>query len=379
MRPSMLFILKADSLERDDRVRKQALSLLKKGCDVRFLVNFNHNKVCHGYTSYGVKYESISIRTRDIFKSQAMILIKAFEFWMRVSSQIQEKDMLVIHEEATFMIGALTNKKFIWDLHEFPSKFNNLFGKIFLKLIEKKSYKILHANRERLNACFDKSLFNDKSKHWVINNYPDKEFFNRSNDLITDPRIVNWLQSDKFVYLQGLFIEGRFPYNTVKSILANIENLPVKVLIVGTFDDQSLQKLKEEFGSLFEKKVYLLGPIDQLEIPIYLSKCLFTIILYKSISINNFYCEPNRLYQSIALNIPVIVGNNPTSKSIVEHYDKAIVLDDDGSNLSALKKAVRDLVESTDYDNPTQEIALERPSKGDQHIWDDDYIYGVFS
>lgn len=379
MKSTMLFILKVESLERDDRVRKQALSLIEKGYEVRFIVNFNHNKVCHGYTSYGVKYESISIRTRDIFQSSKMILVKAFEFWMRILRKVKEQDMLVIHEEYTFMIGVLTNKNFIWDLHEFPSRFNNLIGKFVLRIIEKKSYKIIHANKERLNECFERLLFRDKKKHWVINNYPDKEFFKRSNDPITDPKIVNWLQSDKFIYLQGLFAEGRLPYNTIKSILTNITDLPVKLLIIGAFEERLLDKLTEEFGKLFNQKVYLMGPIDQLEIPVYLSKSLFTVVLYKKTSINNFYCEPNRLYQAIALNVPVIVGHNPTLKRIVNSYDKSIILEDDGSNLSGLEEAVRYLLNNKYSFNDMHTLDKKSLIDGDRHIWNDEYIYKVFS
>lgn len=379
MNRSILFILKVESLERDDRVRKQALSLSKKGCDVRFLVNFDHNKSCNGYTSYGIKYESVSIRTRDFFKPSAMILMKAFEFWLRVIWRVKSKDLLVIHEEYTFMIGVMTNKNFIWDLHEFPSKFNNLLGKIVLKVVEKKSHKIIHANKERLNICFEKRLFSDRKKHRIINNYPDKEFFKRSSNDISDLRVVHWLQPYKFIYLQGLFAEGRFPYNTVKSILINIAALPIKVLIIGSYEEESMQKLKAEFGDLFNEKVCFIGPIDQLEIPIYLSKCLFTVVLYKSNSINNLYCEPNRLYQAIALQIPVIVGSNPTLKNIVKNYEKAIILDDDGSNLSSLDKAICQMLESKYCNYLEQSMYKREPIVGDKFIWNDEYVHEVFN
>ena len=70
--------------------------------------------------------------------------------------------------------------------------------------------------------------------------------------------------------------------------------------------------------------------------------------MYDSSSANELYCEPNRLYQSIGLNKPVITGNNPPMKDIVEKYGLGLSLKNDGRKKSEIINAIQQLNESYD-------------------------------
>ena len=56
------------------------------------------------------------------------------------------------------------------------------------------------------------------------------------------------------------------------------------------------------------------------------------MIFYDDKEVNSLYCEPNRLYQAIGRGCPVIVGNNPTMKNIVERLSCGVVVSDSGNS-----------------------------------------------
>ena len=69
-----------------------------------------------------------------------------------------------------------------------------------------------------------------------------------------------------------------------------------------------------------------------------------SLVFYKNTSPNNYYCEANRLYQSIVNGIPVVVGNNPTMKYLVEKYNIGISIDSDGSDYVMIVKAIEEII-----------------------------------
>lgn len=346
MNKKIAFILKADSLERDDRVRKEALALINSGYQVKIFLNFGDNIERCGETSYGVKYESVKLLTRDKLPSSKGLIFKAIEFYFKLLKRIKSFDVVWSHEEYSFLFPLLnfTKKHLVWDLHEYPARFSSKHGLLLLRLCERGASSIVHANVERFEISIQNKLFVCKKKHFVLNNYPDTVFMDESKNNNFTYDLELWLAGDNYVYLQGLATSGRYPFNTVSAFLKANLDVPLKAIVVGYFDDDSKCKLEEEYGESLYERVLFLGAIDQLDIPKYISKSLFTIVLYKENSVNNMYCEPNRLYQSLNLGVPAITGCNPTMSRILLEHKSGIALDNDGEDLKSLSLAIEDLV-----------------------------------
>ena len=68
-------IAKTKGLEFDDRIRKECIALSKK-YHVTIFVVFDDNRQEEGITSYGIKYKSFRIKTRDILPQSKFLLIK---------------------------------------------------------------------------------------------------------------------------------------------------------------------------------------------------------------------------------------------------------------------------------------------------------------
>jgi glycosyltransferase involved in cell wall biosynthesis len=349
-------------LEFDDRIRKECISLSKK-YDVTIFVHFYDNREDEGLTSYGIRYKSIKLNSRKIFPPSKFLLIKALEFFIKTRKYLKQYDFIWLHEEYTFLFAILMfNKKFIWDLHEIPSIFETGFLKQIFHIIEKKSIKLIHANQHRIDYLYTTGLIKSLHKNSYIRNFPDISFINNAKNNHIDENFYNWLDSSPYVYLQGLSTQKRCALESIESVLKN-DNL--KAIVVGEVHQESLKDLRNRYGSEVDKKIYFTGMLDQLLIPGYLRNARFSIILYNYSSQNNILCEPNRLFQAIAMQVPVIVGSNAPMKEIVEKFQNGISLETDGSSLNDILKAIDIIILEYDY----YKINAKKCSK--EIIWND--------
>ena len=80
-----------------------------------------------------------------------------------------------------------------------------------------------------------------------------------------------------------------------------------------------------------------------------------SLAFYKNISANNWYCEPNRLFQNLINGNPVVVGNNPPMKELVEKYGVGVCAETDGSDIEAIISAIKQVI--ANYDAIKQNIS----------------------
>lgn len=342
-------ICRTVGLEYDDRIRKECISIAKNA-EVKIFVVFESNLEEEGITSYGIPYKSFKLITRDIFPSSRFLLIKAFEFYFKVRPEIKDYDLIWAHEEYTFLFPLFAQKgRFIWDLHEIPMLFDRPILRNIFHYIENKSKYVLHANEYRIKYLKDIGLVRQSSKHDYVRNYPDIHFTNSKAQAHNYKEFLEWLNGYNYVYLQGLTGSGRYPYNSIASVL---EATDLKIVVVGSFEDiASRKKLEQNFGSLLIERVFFAGKVNQLEIPSYLKKAVFTMVFYDNSFPNNEYCEANRFYQAINFGIPVITGCNISLSSIVEEFNLGISLGADGRDIDEIKAAIKILLADHDFYN----------------------------
>jgi len=360
------FVLRTKGLEYDDRVRKEALALTEQGAKVFIFVNFNHNEKAEGVTSYGIPYKAIEIKSIKYLPNAKYLLIKALEFYLRLKNSLKSYDIVWAHEEYTFMFPLFANKnKCIWDLHEIPFRFQSAHMKPIFHYIENKCKKLIHANESRINFLINNEVIKRPHKHCYLNNFADKAFF-ESN--LIDNQFVDfeqWLDGDQYVYLQGLTVPERYPLNSIELIM----NLPkIKAVVVGDIDGGVYSELLKKYGDELLEKVYFHGMADQLCIPAYVKSALFSIILYDTRIPNNRYCEPNRLYQSLMLKVPVIVGCNEPMASVVSKYGVGFVLNSDGRDYRELELAAFFVIGNI------AEYKAALAKVGDAYVWNNDNL-----
>jgi hypothetical protein len=341
-KPKIAIILRTNGLEYDDRVRKECITLSKMA-DVMLFVSFESNKEEEGVTSYGVPYKAFPIKLRDKLPAGKFLMVKAFEFYWRVRKYLKGYDLIWAHEEYTFMFPLFAPKnKFIWDLHEIPTLFDKPVLRRLFRFIESRSKKMIHGNQFRIDYMISKGFIHQPRKHEFIRNLPDLTFRNST----LEPKDYNvfreWLNNEKYVYLQGISGMDRSPYNSIASVLRVTD---YKIVIIGRFEHPGLmQQLRDEFGASVDSRLFITGMVDQLSTPFFLRGAEFSMVFYQTTTPNERYCEANRFYQSLLFGVPVITGSNEPMVEIVHKYECGVALESDGSNREHIEKAIGTLL-----------------------------------
>lgn len=356
----------ADSLELDDRIRKECISL-SKSYEVFIYVVFEDNRAEGSTTSYGIKYKSFALNSREKHRAGGALLAKAWDFYKTVKPYLAGYDYIWAAEEYTFLFATLAPKgKLIWDLHELPSlMMKSPLTRILFHYIEKKSKRVIHANDERIDFLMRTGMAKRREKHLSIHNYPDDCFLESQDRCKRYDEFTKWLNGENYIYLQGLSLPSRYPYNTIKALL---EQTALKILVVGRFDSAIENKLKSEYGTSFDDRVFMMGTIPSLQIPVLMKKSMFSVVFYNTDSPNNRYCEANRFYNAISLGVPVIVGCNESMANICKQYGVGVPIETDGRVIDDIEKGVRLMID--DY------VSIKKHCMENLNIfrWKDEYV-----
>jgi hypothetical protein len=140
-----------------------------------------------------------------------------------------------------------------------------------------------------------------------------------------------------FVYLQNCMDSARCGYEIFRAL----KEEGFRIVYAGSIDRSVLQKLESEL-KVSEFCVFT-GYLSVGQINWVLRRSAFTMIFYRGISPNNWFCDPNRLYQAAALGVKVCVGKNPTMVHFVKIHDAGVVCNTDGSSITAIKAGIRNI------------------------------------
>lgn len=344
---TIAYVLYTSGLEYDDRVRKEILSIKKYIPNVDFTIFAitPDNKEECGVTDYGIKYRIPFLKSREKYKSGSNQIKKAYDFYKTINKQLKTFDLIICADEQTFIFPLLLNKrkKIIWDLHEIPSLFTrNYFTKKLFRYIEHKCNLIFHANKYRIDYLIKQGLINKPIKHLELRNFPDKQILPNKDDIFK--RFKNWLDGRECIYIQGINNSQRKCFETLSAILKTLNYCAV---IIGKINNEEIKKLEQFFDKeVINKRLFFCGIVPQKMTILYIRECIASLIFYSNETINNHLCEPNRMFQAITSGLPVIVGNNPPMKNIVEKYNFGISLDNDGSNISSIIDAFKNLTDN---------------------------------
>ena len=329
--------IKTEGLEYDDRVRKEILSVQKLYPNIRFKIfaMLPDNKEYEGITTYGVPFKAIYMPSREKYPSAQKILKKTYEFYKVLKPELNDFDAVWCGDYHSVAIALFCkNKPVLWDLHELPSML--LFSRIkriVLKKVFDNCKVVLHANPQRIEYIASKGCIKDPSKHFALRNFPNFQDVDTEYDEKYDA-FISWKKDRPCVYLQGLTNYSRADVESVNAVLSYPD---IVAVVVGSMQDRAKKELEEKWGKqVLDERVFLVGQIPQLKIPQYVSKCFTTLVFYKNVRPNNWYCEANRFYQAVILGLPVVVGNNPPMKELVEKYDFGVVANTDGCNVSEI-------------------------------------------
>ncbi len=134
---------------------------------------------------------------------------------------------------------------------------------------------------------------------------------------------LNIPANDLILLYQGVILEGR-GFKPILHTLAEINNFHFVVLGSGVFQSK-YEELAEKLN--ISNRVHFLGTIDQTELINYTAATDIGLALIENISKSYYYALPNKLFEYIMAEVPVLCSNLPQMKKIVEGYKVGEVVD----------------------------------------------------
>lgn len=347
-------VIKTLGLEYDDRVRKEILSIQGLFPNIRFKIfaMLPENKRIEGVTDYGVPFCSVYVPARDKYPSAQKALLKAWQFQRAIEGELKTFDAVWCANDDTLVTVALTsNKRTLWDLHEIPATLTgSSLRRSILKYLFSRCKVVIHANPQRRAYLESLGLLKRPDRHYALRNYPnfddeDKEYDEKYNSFL------EWKKDRKCIYLQGLADERRAAYESVKAVM---DGTDLCAVVVGGFHKPSKERLINEYGQSLNERILFIGQVPQMKIPQYVKQCFISMVFYKNVSPNNWFCEANRFYQSVILGLPVVTGFNPSMRELIDQYGFGVSIEDDGSHIDKIVEGINQLLNNYDiYHNNT--------------------------
>ncbi len=336
---------KTNNLENDDRIRKEVDSIKRLFPNVSFkcLVMMDENKAYESVTSYGLPFKSVHMKSRERLASGKHLIAKTWDYYRSVKDEIKDCDIVWISGNGPApVILLLSGKKIIWDLRELPSfMMGGSLKKFILKRMFRKCSVLFHANQFRIDYLMRHGYIIEPEKHVPLCNFPefseiDPEYDDRYHE------VKSWIGERTCVYLQGLSADSRAPVEVISAVM---ENPALCAIVLGNCNSETIHSLKEKYGSEnLENRICFAGNFKVLKVPQYMALCHLSLVFYKDVSPNNYYCEPNRLYQAIVMGLPVVVGANPPMKDVVEKFGVGVCVDTDGRDIELIKDGIRQVL-----------------------------------
>ncbi len=218
---------------------------------------------------------------------------------------------------ANFLASRIRHKKLVYDSHEFFTEVPELLRKKTIKKIWSKIEALIMpklktgytVSESIADAYFEK--YGIKMK--VVRNLPM-----RKKTLDTEPIVFPFVKkNEKVIYYQGALNMGRGLEHVIKA-MKFIKS--AKLIIVGEGDiSKELRRLT--IVEHVSERVIFLGRICFEKLYAYTRSADIGICLEENLGLNYYYSLPNKLFDYIQANVPILASPFPEVKKIVNGFD----------------------------------------------------------
>ena len=328
-----------NSFINDSRVLKEGLSLVKNGYDVEIIAHHdrdlpkeeNHN---------GLRVKRLAYLNRSVTKSKIGKLKAYLSFLKESVNYCKEFDILHCNDINMLPIAVIIKKyynknvKIVYDAHEYETETYALSG--IQKKITKLSEKQLIKYANRVITVSDSianeyvKLYGIKKPALVLNAPPYKEV--TKQDRFREA--FNIEGKTIFLYQGGLGKNRGI--ELLLEVFKSIDNGVIVFMAYGELEELVIEASNESEGIFFHKAV---SPDVLLE---YTVSADFGIATIEDSCLSYRYCLPNKLFEYIMAEVPVIVSNLPEMSRVVKKGKIGVVLEEETLQgvTNAIKKAV---------------------------------------
>jgi len=319
----------------DTRVTNLADSLTADGVDVK-IISFDWKTP--GFTSVSGNRSVFKLtKKKNPFGFYLNFIIILFKELLKTKSSIYFAEDIQTLPIVTF-IAKLRKAKVYYNSREFYAFLAGLRNKpktqTVIRMLEKffinKVDKVLVTGEKDAEFLTE---YYGLSNIVVIRNLPSLK---RADAPMNFREMLN-ISADKTILLyQGVILEGR----GLEPLLKAMQNVKMCELVI--LGDGEFKTKYEQFAVKLkiEKRVHFLGNIEQKKLINYTAAADIGVALIENISKSYYYALPNKLFEYIMAELPVLVSNLPQMKKITEEYQVGYVVDLEQDNLTDVLKKI---------------------------------------
>lgn len=258
------------------------------------------------------------------------ILIKGYRFKPTV---IHVNDWYVL--PIACLIKRSPKTKIIYDAHELESETNGITNDMrkMVNLVEK--------------LCWKKIDFFITVSPSILDWYKSRYKIEKSEIVMNSPQIEEHKQlgekssyfrkkfsipssSKIFLYL-GNLERGRGIHNILEVFSTINQDYVVVLMGTGSLENEVIEYATKN------QNIFVHKPVTHNQVTDVASSADYGICLIENVSLSNYYCLPNKLFENIFAGLPVITSNFPDMSEIVRKYSVGISAD---NNSESLRQAV---------------------------------------
>ncbi|WP_373073584.1 glycosyltransferase [Sulfurimonas sp.] len=346
MKKVVLIVL--NDFTNDSRVLKEALSL-SKNYNVKVVALHNDGLKLKEQIG-NVEVERVSLKTRFWPKQKIFQLFKYFEFIYKVVKGFKSYDILHCNDLNTLPIGVLVkvlfNKevKIVYDAHEWEinqkpnqSKISVKLNYIVEKLLIRYADEVLTVSK-RIAQEYTYTYNIDEPK--LVLNCPGYKTVEKKNIF----RKKFNISSEKKVFLyQGGLSYGRGIELIIEAFVNITESDNVIVFMGYGPLENYINKYVNKYNNIF-----LHHAVEPQELLEYTSSADFGISFIEGSCLSYEYCLPNKMFEYLMAEIPVIVSNLPEMKEFIKKYKVGTVAD--ANDVGSLVKSINEILLYDDFE-----------------------------
>lgn len=298
-----------NDLSTDQRVEKVCNTLFNAGYEI-LLVGKKETNSKPIRRNYSTKRINVFFKKSILFYAE--FTVKLFFLLL-----FTKKDMLLSNDLDTllpnYIVGLLQNKRLIYDSHELfpevPELVNRPFAKNFWLSLERK---ILPKLKNTYTVCDSIANFYDtkyNTNFKTIVNLPSKK------EIITSSFPFNY-KDKKIILYQGVVNIGR----GLELIISTMPFLKNCILvIIGDGDIFEIMK-KKVIKKKLHHKIYFLGKINPIKLHQLTPLANLGISIEEDLGLNYRFALPNKIFDYIQAEVPILISNLPEMKKVVINY-----------------------------------------------------------
>ena len=281
-------------------------------------------------------------------------------------------DIYVLHDPELLLLGIALKcfaKKVVWDMHE--DTYNDIKTKIYLKPFARTVlafvYKWIQAISYKLLDGFIlaedeyQSYFTKAGKTCIVHNYPLLDQLSNYPETLKEPGTMAYI---------GSISVNRGVYQLLDLVVRLKKDLPtIRLALIGPFVDASLEaSVRQHVSDMhIEENIQFYGFIKNVEAYFILAKCMIGLALL--LPEPNFTKSlPTKMFEYMALGLPVVVSNFPLWENIVKNRQVGFVVDP-LDTASAAKFISRILVDENLY----REFSRNAIKAAQEYSWETEY------